>query len=251
GGNSFSFDDFDGHQGELAPFVDVPDFDVDFLPDADDIFDVLNPLAAVHLADLRDVQQPVLAGQQRHEGPERGGLHDRAEVAFPDLGHGRVGDAVDGVAGGLRGRPVGGADVDGAVVLDGDFGAGLVLDRVDHLALGADDLADLVDRHLDRKDTRRVRTDLSGPVDGLRHDVEDGQPRPAGLLQRGRQHLGGDPVELGVQLQRGDEVARARDLEVHVTVGVFRTDDAGKGHVLSVLVAQAHGDTGHPVLARH
>ncbi len=35
--------------------------------------------------------------------------------------------------------------VNGAVVLDGDVSAGLVLDLVDHLALGADDLADLVD----------------------------------------------------------------------------------------------------------
>ena len=38
------------------------------------------------------------------------------------------------------------ADVDGAVVLDGDVSAGLVLDLVDHLALGADNLTDLVNR---------------------------------------------------------------------------------------------------------
>ena len=43
-------------------------------------------------------------------------------------------------------------------------------------------------------------------VDGLVHHVEDVQPRVAGLLQRGTEHRGGDAVELGVELQRGDEV---------------------------------------------
>jgi len=37
---------------------------------------------------------------------------------------------------------VDGADVHGAIVLDGDFGSGVVLDLVDRLALRADELAD-------------------------------------------------------------------------------------------------------------
>ena len=39
---------------------------------------------------------------------------------------------------------------------------------------------------------------------------------------------GGDAVELGVELQRGDELARAGDLEVHVTEGVLGTEDVGQ-----------------------
>src|SRR5674536_241788 len=42
------------------------------------------------------------------------------------------------------------ADVDRAVVLDRDVRAGIGLDRVDHLTLGPDHLADLVHRNLDR-----------------------------------------------------------------------------------------------------
>ena len=116
----------------------------------DHLVDVLDALAAVQLADLRDVQQSVLARQQRHERAERRRLHDRAHEPLAHLGHVRVGDRVDRVPRGVGRRAVGRADVDRAVVLDGDLGAGLVLDRVDHLALRADDLADLVHRDLQR-----------------------------------------------------------------------------------------------------
>ena len=126
-----------------------------------------------------------------------------------------------------------GADVDRAVVLDGDLGAGLVLDLVDHLALGADDLADLVDRDLDRDDPRRVRRHLVGRVDRLVHHVEDVQPGVLGLGQRRGQHRGGDAVELGVQLERGDELRGAGDLEVHVAERVLGAEDVGQRDVLA------------------
>src|SRR5581483_4737237 len=147
----------DGHQAQLAAVVHFADLDLDLVADVHHVVDVLDPLAAVQLADLRDVQQAVLAGQQADERAERRGLDDRAEEALAHLGHVRVRDRVDRGPGRLRGRAVGRADVDRAVVLDGDLGAGVVLDRVDHLALRADDLADLVDRDLDRDDQRRVR----------------------------------------------------------------------------------------------
>ena len=201
------------------------------------------------------MQQAVLARHQRDERAEGRGLDDGAQVALADLGHRRVGDGVDHRARGLGRRAVGRTDVDRAVVLDRDVGAGLVLDLVDHLALRPDDLADLVDRDLDRDDARRGRRHLVGRVDRLVHDLEDRQARVAGLLQRGAEHRGGDAVELGVELQRGDEVLRAGDLEVHVAEGVLGAEDVGEGDVLGLAVDlvgdQAHRDARDRRAQRH
>src|SRR5271166_3343643 len=207
-----ALDHFDRDQRQLAAVVDLADLDLDLVADVHYLVDVLDPLAAVQLADLGDVQQAVLAGQQRDEGAERGRLHHRAEEPLADLGHVRIGDRVDRGPRRLGRRPVGGPDVDGAVVLDRDLGAGVVLDRVDHLALRADDLTDLVHRDLDRDDPRGVDGHLARLGDGAAHDVQDGHPGRAGLLQRGGEHRGGNAVELGVQLQRGDHLLGAGHL---------------------------------------
>ena len=95
-------------------------------------------------------------------------------------------DRVDLGAGGLGRGAVDGADVDGAVLLDGDVGAGLVLDRVDRLALGADQLADLVDRDLDADHAGRGRGHLVRAVDRGVQTREDRRAGLLGLLQRGR-----------------------------------------------------------------
>ena len=135
------------------------------------------------------------------------------------------------------GALVDGADRDGAdhaVVVDGDVGAGLGLDGVDDLALRPDDLADLVDRDLEADDLRGGLADLgAGLGDGLLHDLEDRQAGLLGLLQRLGQDVGREAVDLGVELQGGDEVARAGDLEVHVAEGVLGAEDVGEGGVLA------------------
>ena len=62
-----------------------------------------------------------------------------------------------------RGRDrlaVGGGDLDRAVVVDVDLGAGLLDDLADDLAARADHFADLVDRDLDGLDARRVLAEL-------------------------------------------------------------------------------------------
>src|SRR3954469_386872 len=135
----------DGGEAQLAARVDLLELDLDLLADREHVLDAVDPLAADQLADLGDVQQAVLAGQQADERAERRGLDHGAQEALTHLRHGRVGDGVDHRPGRLGRRAVGGADVDRAVVLDRDLGAGVVLDLVDHLALRPDDLADLVD----------------------------------------------------------------------------------------------------------
>lgn len=155
------------------------------------------------------MQQTVLAREQRHERTEGGGLDDRTQVALADLRHGRVGDAVDRGAGGLGLRADLGTDVDGAVVLDRDLGAGVLLDLVDHLALRADDLTDLVHGDLDGDDPRGVRGHLVRRVDRFHHHVEDVEAGVTGLLEGRGQDGGRDAVQLGVELEGGDELLGA------------------------------------------
>src|SRR5690606_15210075 len=113
-----------------------------------------------------------------------------------------------------------------------------------HLAAGADDFTDLVDRNLDGFDLRCELTELgAGAVDGLVHLVEDvkaaGRSLGDGLLH----DLFGDAGDLDVHLQRGDAVTRAGDLEVHVAQVVFVTQDVGQdGELAGRLQDQTHGD---------
>ena len=161
--------------------------------------------------------------------PKRRRLDHGADEALADLGHVRVGDRVDRRPRGLGRRAVGGADVDRAVVLDRDVGAGLLLDLVDHLALRPDDLADLVDRDLHRDDARGERaTSRPGASIASAMTSRIVQPRVAGLGQRAGEHRRGDAVELGVELDGRDELAGAGDLEVHVTERVLGAEDVGQ-----------------------
>ena len=167
----------------------------------------------------------------------------------------RVGDLVDDLLRLRGGLATFGGDVDRAVVLDRDLGAGVLLDLVDHLALRTDDLADLVDRDRDRDDARRGRTHLGRAVDAL---VDHFENRGAGLmrlLERGGEHVGRNAVELRVELQCGDEVGGAGDLEIHVAERVFGAQDVGERlvDVFAVHIArdQAHRDARDRGLERH
>jgi hypothetical protein len=72
--------------------------------------------------------------------------------------------------------PLADADLHGAVVGDVDLGAGLLHDLADHLAAGADHLADLVDRDVEHLDARRVLAELVAVlVERLRHLAQDVQ----------------------------------------------------------------------------
>ena len=90
-----------------------------------------------------------------------------------------------------------------------------------------------------------------GLGDGAGHDLEDVQPSFLGLEQRLGQHVEGQPVDLGVELQGGDDVLGAGHLEVHVAEGVLGAEDVGEGHVGVAVVDQAHGDAGHRCLDGH
>src|SRR6476620_1485646 len=185
----------DQRQADLAATVDINDLDLQLLADLDNVLDLVDPLA---LTELADVDQAILARQQGDKRTERGGLDHRTQEPLPHLRQLRVGDRVDPINCRLRGRSVGRTHVDRAVVLDGDLGTSVFLDAVDHLALGANDRADLVDRDLHHSDTRCVWAHLVRAVNRLAHDLENEQSGIAGLGQRAGQYFGRDAVELRV-----------------------------------------------------
>ena len=201
------------------------------------------------------MHQAIASRQDADEGAELGDVHHPAVIHRSHLGGGRVHDQHDltlrlGHLGTVRRGDR--HDADHAVVVDADVGAGLGLDGVDHLALRADDLTDLLHRDLERIDLRCVLPDVvAGAGDRLGHDRQDRQAGFLRLVQGVGQDLGGNAVDLGVQLERRHVLSRAGHLEVHVAEGILRTEDVGEGDVLAVLVDEAHGDAGHRGLDRH
>ena len=85
----------------------------------------------------------------------------------------------------------------------------------------------------------------SGRVDGLGHHVEDRAAGRRGPGCSARPSTDGrDAVELGVELQRGDELLGAGDLEVHVAERVLGAEDVGQRDVLGLAVDRV-GDEAH------
>src|SRR5688572_139237 len=106
------------------------------------------------LADLRDVHQPILAGQYGDEGAK---IHDFRNPATVNLADCNVGgNHLDPASGLFAGSPVDGSDLDQAAVVDVDARASLLGDPADRGAALADHFANLfrIDAHGD--ETRRV-----------------------------------------------------------------------------------------------
>src|SRR5215468_2401704 len=146
-------DDLHG-QAHLAALVEAQELDLDLVAFLDDVGHLLHAARR----ELADVHEPVLGAEEVHERTEVDDLHHRAVVDVTDLWLG--GDRLDPVDRRLDGLALGGRDLDGAIVLDVDLGAGLLHDLADHLAARADHFADLVGRDLHRLDAWRMLTKL-------------------------------------------------------------------------------------------
>src|SRR5581483_5404805 len=72
----------------------------------------------------------------------------------------------------------------------------------------------------------------------------------ARLRERALHDLARDPRDLDVHLERGDPVARAGDLEVHVAEVVLRPLDVREDDVVVALLDEAHRDAGDRRLDR-
>src|SRR5262249_11424299 len=124
-----------GLAGELdaAGVVDEDHLHLDLVADLHVILDSLDIL----IRQLADMAQAVGLGRDLDERAEILDRDDHTVVDLADLylrGH-----RFDNVARLLGGFPVHGADIDRAVILDVDIGAGVFLDLLDVLAARADD----------------------------------------------------------------------------------------------------------------
>jgi hypothetical protein len=91
-----------------------------------------------------------------------------------------------------------------------------------------------------------------GLVDGLVHDVEDVHAALVGELQRFAHDLERQAGGLDVELDAGDALARAGDLEVHVAEVVLFALDVGEELILLLAVHdEADGDAGDGAGDRH
>src|ERR1019366_5954228 len=226
--------------------VDRDDLDLDLVAHFHDV----GRLTHAARGELRDVEQSVHAGQDLNEAPVRLDAHDGAEILGPDLRHGRdLADRLDALLGGPE---VARGHRDGAVVLHVDLAGVLLLERADRLAAGADDVADLLFGHGDRQKARRERRELGARgLQRLLHLVEDEEAAVARLFERLLEDLRRDAADLDVHLERGDALAGAGDLEVHVAVMVFLARDVGQNGESVAFLHESHRDARDRALDGH
>ena len=207
----------------LVIVLDVKDFDADGLADLEDVADALDPV----MGDLGDVHQPDEVGHDLDERAVFLDPDDLAGVGPADLGFG--GDLADHLLG-LFGRfQVGRGDGDLARLVDVDLGFGQGDDSLDDFAAGPDDFADLLGVDEQGVDVRGEGRDVRPRRgQGLFHLVQDLEPGDARLGQRFADDFERDRVDLEVELDGGDALLRAGDLEIHVAEVVLEAGDVGQ-----------------------
>src|SRR5690606_22216305 len=204
----------------LAEVVDVDDLDLDLVADLDDVGD----RADEAVRQLGHVHEPFLAGQDLDEGAELLQAADAALVDLADLDLG--GHVLDPRDAGLDLRRVRAADLDTALVEHRDAALELLLHAADRASGRADDDADLVHRDRERHEARRVLADaLARPTDHVQHLAQDVQATLPRLLERLLERRARQALALDVHLQRGDALAGAGHLEVHVAAVVLGAED--------------------------
>src|SRR5690606_33498923 len=233
-------------EADLAAAVDGDDLHQHLVALIEDVGDLLDAL----VGDLADVDQPVGAREELHEGAEVGDLADGAGVDAADLR--LAGEGLDHGDGLLHALAVRGGDVHAAAVIDVHAAAGARDDVLDHLSARPDDVLDELGTDLDGGDPGRPLADLlAGLGERGEHPLEDVQPTLAGLLQGVAHDLRRQYGALVVHLDGRDALGGAADLEVHVAEVVLVTDDVGEDGDLVALLHQAHGDAGHRRLDGH
>jgi len=196
------------------------------------------------------VDESILASHEVHERAEIDDVHDLAVVDLADFGF--LDNAEDPLLGGFDFINVARRDLDHAFIVDVDLGAGFSHDFADHLAAGADDVADLRLVDLDRFDARRVLGNFgAGRAQRLGHFAQDVRTASLGLFQCLGHDFLRDAGNLDVHLHGGDAVFGARNLEVHIAQVIFITQNVGQDGEFITFQDQAHRDARNRRLHRH
>ncbi len=199
---------------------------------------------------LGDVNQPLGAGHDLDECAERGRALHRSLVDLSDNGFGC--DRLHHLARPLHRLTTDGGDRHEAGVVHRNLRTRLVLDPANRLALGADEVADLLRTDLHGHDAGSKRRQVGlGLGHRLPHLPEDVHPAFLRLRQRLGHQLEVESLDLDVHLDRRDALRSARHLEVHVTQVIFGAEDVGEDRVLLAFLDQSHRDTGHGAVDRH
>ena len=196
------------------------------------------------------MHQPVAGSDEVYKGAEVDNFNHRAVVNLTNLRFGDdVADPLERFVAGL-GRD--GGNLDSAVVLNIDLGAGGLGDLADHLTAGADDLADLVLRDVDGSDAGCVAANLfTRAFQRARHLSQNVQSPVTSLVERNPHDVARDARNLDVHLQGGDALLGASDLKVHIAEMVLVAKDVRQHHVVLTFLDQAHGDPGRWSPERH
>ncbi|CAB4973988.1 unannotated protein [freshwater metagenome] len=143
-------------------------------------------------------------------------------------------------------------NADNSIVVDSNVGASFLLDGVDDLALWSNDFADLVHRNGDRNN---LWSSLCHSVTALGncrvHDLENCHPSFFGLLQSRCQDIGGNAINLGIELQCSHYFRSSGNLEVHVTESIFGSQNVSQAEILTLGVDESHSDTCNGCLDWH
>ena len=225
-----------------AFFIDADALGGNDVAGFDDVFDLID----AEVCEFRDVDEPVAAWEELHEGTEVSGADDAAGVGGTHFGFGE--DVADEAHGDVERFLADGVDVDGAIVFDVDFGAGLGLDAFDDLTARPDEFTDPIWWDLGAFDARGVGAEGRWLTDGGVHHLDDVEPCFASLVDGFLEDAEGDPWEFEVQLVAGDAGFGAAEFEVHVTEVVLAAEDVDHGEVarhfvvLVELADEADGD---------
>ena len=201
---------------------------------------------------LGDVHKTVLTGSQLHEGTEGHQAHHAAVVQLAHLGDEH--DVIDALLGGITGGGIRRGDVDGAVIVNVDLGAGIGHDLLDDGAALADDVPDVVGIDVHDDHLGCVAADLlAGLGDDRQHDlVENLAAGIIGDVQRVLDDLHGQTVILQIHLDSGDALLGAGHLEVHFAVEVLHALNVDKrGETAVIVLNKTAGNAGHRSLDGH
>src|SRR5579875_850259 len=161
---------------------------LELVAEGHDVFHPLDPLAAGQLRKFGDVHEAVAARQDVDKSTELGDVYDLAPVSVTYLRLRGVEHELYASEGLLYLAAVTSADghrPDHSVVVDAYLCPGLLLDRIDHLALRADDFSYLVQRYLEGDDFwRRLAHFRPRLGDHRLHELQYLDARLASLAKR-------------------------------------------------------------------
>ena len=190
----------------------------------------------------------------------RGNLHKRAEVH--DSRHAAavigarlrvVDDGIDDVHSAAALFNVYARNIAVAVILDIDGNVALGADLLNDLAAGADDLADLIDRHDGGQHLRCILGKLGTRLcDNRQHNfVQNVISCFVRLCKRFLDDLRRETVNLQVHLNGGDALLCTGNLKVHIAEEILKALNIDHGHPAAALGDEAAGNTGDRRFNRH